>query len=204
MKYLKILFILCIVIWLIYFLYRKFIRMKISKKGIEWLKKAEGFERRAYPDSKGLMTIGVGHLIKPGEEYLLHKTLTDKEVNDLLSSDLALFEKEVNENIYFPMSQHEYDAMVSFAFNIGYGARAGGGKNVVDEKGFSGSNVEALFNKRANKKDIANAFMNWKKPSEIIKRRAKEAALFLHGNYDYHGMPISLYNPFVNIANNVA
>ncbi len=198
MKVLKILVIWILLIYVLWYVYRRFIKMKFSLKGIEWLKKAEGYSRKPYKDSRGLWTIGVGHLIKANEQYLLTKTLTDKEVNDLLMSDIALYEKEVNECILFPMTQYEFDAMVSFAFNIGYGRIAGG--TTPDESGFSGSNVELYFNARKDKQTIANAFMGWHKPAEIIPRRAKEAVLFKTGNYDYYNMSVDLYQPYIKLV----
>ena len=62
--------------------------MAIANSTLDFITKEEGFRNKAYKDSKGLLTIGVGHLIKTDEEHLLNETLTDEQVKELLKSDL--------------------------------------------------------------------------------------------------------------------
>lgn len=164
----------CLVIYIIYKLYRIYIKMNISSKGIDFLTALEGKRNKMYLDSKGLPTIGVGHLIKKGEEYLNTKVLTDKEVLDLFKKDLKEFEDAANDAIYVPVSQNEFDAVVSILFNIGKGYGDGIG---------SESTFINYINQRKPKKDIVKAIMRFKYPEEIIGRRAKEARLFEKGNY---------------------
>lgn len=94
--------------------------MNISNEGIENLiKKGEGLEFTAYQDVGGLWTIGYGHLIKSDEDYLMNKTLTQKEVDDLLRNDLSVAVEAVNDSVTVPVSQNMFDSLVSFTFNLG-------------------------------------------------------------------------------------
>lgn len=155
--------------------------MKISEKGLKFLMTDEGFRNKAYKDIYGYWTTGVGHLIKPNEQHLITKTLTNAEVMELLKSDLVSFEKEVNDTIYVPLKQHEYDALVSLAFNIGYGRRAGGTE--PDEKGFSGTTLVKRINSLASQDKIINGFSLWNSKGDLKNRRAKEAKLYISGDY---------------------
>lgn len=95
--------------------------MRTSEEGIKFIVKEEGTRRTAYKDTKGLWTIGVGHLIiLPQEEHLLKANLNDKQIEDLLINDLAIAENEVN-RIRTPLSQNQFDALVSICFNVGIG-----------------------------------------------------------------------------------
>lgn len=161
-------------IYFIYKIYRAFIYMKFSKKGRDFLIQLEGSKNKMYLDSKGLPTIGVGHLIKPGEEYLKTATLSDKEVSDLFEKDIKVWERAVNNAIFVPIKQHEFDSLVSVSFNIGAGWSDGVGKEATYVK---------LVNAMADKKDIVEAIMRFRYPSEIESRRAREARLFETGSY---------------------
>lgn len=89
---------------------------KISNSGRQFISNWEGVRYVPYNDGYGKMTIGIGHLIKPGESF---DSLTSKEVSDLFTKDIAIFEKAVNDSIKVPLSQNQFDALVSFAFNVG-------------------------------------------------------------------------------------
>ena len=73
--------------------------MAIAKSTLEFITKEEGSRNKAYKDSKGLPTIGVGHLIKSDEAYLLTATLTDDQVEDLLRSDLKWCSEAVESSV---------------------------------------------------------------------------------------------------------
>ena len=75
---------------------------------------------KIYKDSAGYPTIGVGHLIRKGEDF--SAGLTTEQAQDLLQKDLVRFEAVVNEKVTVPLTQNQYDALVSFAFNVGDGA----------------------------------------------------------------------------------
>lgn len=113
--------------------------MKMSDDGINWLKSEEDKvldkngnhviyddrTRRPVPDGAPLppgATIGYGHLIKPGEDF--RGGITETEAINLLRSDIATAERAVRDNITVPITQNQYDALVSLAYNIGGGAFA--------------------------------------------------------------------------------
>ncbi len=125
----------------------------------------EGVILHAYKDSKGLPTIGVGHLIVPDDGFNMKSRITQQQCDDLFAQDIQKYESAVNRCVKVPLTQNQFDACVSFCLNIGTG-------------GFCGSSVV----KRINKGDIAGAgqaFMMWKKPPEIIGRRRSEQKQFL-------------------------
>ncbi len=104
--------------------------MKMSANGLKKLELWEGSERKAYRDVAGLLTIGVGHLLTQdelhsGKIYIggvgidYRRGLTKEQITDLLAQDLKGFEKVVNENVKVPLSQSQFDTLVSFSFNVG-------------------------------------------------------------------------------------
>jgi len=139
--------------------------MAIAKSTLDFITKEEGARNKAYKDSKGLWTIGVGHLIKADEQNLITATLTDEQVEDLLRSDLRWCSEAVETSIRVPLEQHQFDALYSLCFNIG-------GTN------FAKSTVV----KKINENDLqgaADAILMWNKPDVLINRRKRERALFL-------------------------
>jgi lysozyme len=107
--------------------------MKISEKGKKLLAEWEGFETRVYKDSAGLPTIGVGHLLTQderssgkiiinGQTVRYSNGITKQQVYDLLDQDLNRFEDVVNQRVTVPLEQSQFDALVSFSFNVGVGA----------------------------------------------------------------------------------
>ena len=137
----------------------------ITKSTFDFITHFEGKRNKAYKDSKGLWTIGVGHLIKSSEQYLLHTTLTDEQVEDLFKSDLKWCDEAVNESIRAPLNQHQYDALYSLCFNIG-------------ADNFKRSEVVHHIN-NLDYMAAGNAFLNWSNPPVLKTRRQKERELFL-------------------------
>ncbi|RUR48814.1 lysozyme [Vreelandella populi] len=92
--------------------------MRLSPAGLELIKAHEGLRLNAYQDVVGVLTIGYGHTgtVKPG------MTITKQEAEDILRRDVASFEKAVNDLVTAPLNQNQFDALVSFAFNLGRGA----------------------------------------------------------------------------------
>ena len=92
--------------------------MKISKKGLDLIKTFEGLELKAYKDSVGVLTIGwgsTGSHVKPG------MSITKEQAEELLKQDVSRFEKGVNDLVKVPLIQNQFDALVSFSFNLGLG-----------------------------------------------------------------------------------
>lgn len=139
--------------------------MAIAESTLDYITEEEGFRNKAYKDSKGLPTIGVGHLIKANEQHLVNATLTDDEVKELLRSDLKWCSEAVETSVKVPLTQKQFDALYSLCFNIG-------------ETAFKKSTVV----KRINQNDLrgaADAILMWNKPAVLEKRRRRERELFL-------------------------
>lgn len=101
--------------------------LKMSQEGLDFLLKAEGHRIKPYNDSAGYATIGVGHLIakrkvteQDRKDWAWFKTKQD--AMDLLAKDLSqTYEPAVRKLVKVPLNQHQYDAIVSFTFNVGVG-----------------------------------------------------------------------------------
>ena len=93
-------------------------RMEISETGIQMIKQHEGLRLTPYLDSAGLATIGYGHLIQSHESF---DGITEEEAEKILRYDIKIAETAVNDLVKEELFQHEFDALVSFVFNIGRG-----------------------------------------------------------------------------------
>jgi len=142
----------------------------ISDIGLRLIKAYEGYRPVDRTLVSGQRVVGYGHRISDNTSIVVSK----KEAMALLKDDLAPFEDMVNENVYAPISQSQFDALCSLAFNIG-------------PKAFLSSDLlRALNNGRLL--DAANGFDVWRK-SEIdgrtyvvdalVRRRTAEKNLFL-------------------------
>lgn len=100
--------------------------MKTSPEGRALIESREGVVLSAYKDSAGILTIGVGHTSAAGEpKVTAGLTITARQASEILTRDLAVFEKAVNADVKVPLNQNEFDALVSLVFNIGAGAFKG-------------------------------------------------------------------------------
>ena len=98
--------------------------MNVSKACIRLIKHHEGIRNKPYKCPAGLWTVGVGHLIGNGKSLpeSWNKTFTMEEIDGILKSDLRRFELGVRKMLpNVPLRQHEFDALVSFCFNLGLG-----------------------------------------------------------------------------------
>lgn len=92
--------------------------MKISKQGIDLIKKYEGFKPYAYLCPANILTIGYGHT----RGVRLGQTCTETEAEQFLMEDLELAEAEVNKVANeVDLTQGQFDSLVSFTFNLGAG-----------------------------------------------------------------------------------
>jgi lysozyme len=108
--------------------------MKTSKAGIDLIKHFEGVRLKPYLCPAMLWTVGVGHVLYPEQHYLSldgrrhlplklehRRSFTEDEVNGILRNDLYRFESGVERLCGANLPQHQFDALVSFAFNLGLG-----------------------------------------------------------------------------------
>ena len=139
--------------------------MKTSQKGIDLLELLEGTKLIAYKDSVGIWTIGVGHI----QGVYKGMTITKEKAEELLKSDLQLFEKGIND-LKLELTQNEFDALVLFTFNLGTGAL-----------------LKSTLLKKIKAKDIESIKAEWvrwnkaggKVVNGLTTRREKELNLFL-------------------------
>ena len=90
-----------------------------SQDGIDLIKSFEGLELTSYIDAVGILTVGYGHT---GSDVYSGQVITEQQAEDLLRTDLKRFEKDVVNIILPVLTQHEFDAIVSFTYNVGSGA----------------------------------------------------------------------------------
>ena len=98
--------------------------MNVSKAAIALIKHHEGVRNRPYRCPANLYTVGVGHLIGDGKSLpeSWNRTFSQEEIDGLLKSDLRRFELGVSKMLpNVPLRQHEFDAIISFCFNLGLG-----------------------------------------------------------------------------------
>ena len=98
--------------------------MKASDNCIALIKRFEGYLNKPYLCPAGIPTIGFGTTVYPsGKKVLLsdpHITMT--EACFFLKNDLIRFENAINKAITVPITQHQFDALCSFVYNVGIGA----------------------------------------------------------------------------------
>lgn len=89
--------------------------MKTSAEGISLIKKFEGCELYAYQCSANVWTIGYGHTkdVEPGMQ------ITQEDAEQMLVDELHEYENYINEYVTAPLSQNQFDAMVSWVYNLG-------------------------------------------------------------------------------------
>lgn len=157
--------------------------MKVSDKAIDMIRHHEGVRTKPYRCPARLWTVGVGHVIDPQhgkvkfEERLAlpipkgwNRTLSMEEVNEILRSDLKRFEAGVLRLCPGDITQGQFDALVSFAFNVGLGSLQ---KSTLRQK-----------HNRGETDDAADEFLKWAKAGGkllpgLLKRRNDEKALYL-------------------------
>lgn len=144
--------------------------MRISENGIEFIRQLEGEKLTAYPDIVGIWTIGVGHTgFVDGKPVARDMAITKEKSKELLTADLKRFESAVNDAVKVTLTQNQFDALVSLAFNIGEGA-------------FARSTLVNKLN-AGDKKGAAEQFLVWKNAGGrvsqgLLNRRQKEKAMF--------------------------
>ena len=140
--------------------------MKASQRLIEHVKKSEACVLTAYQDTAKVWTIGYGHTkgVKKGDRISL------SQADQYLREDLAEFEDYVNKNVRRIATQGQFDAVVDFCYNIGYGV-----------KGFGGSTLKRYIEAGRKTWEIQEQFLRWvnsggQKLGGLVTRRIWEAA----------------------------
>ena len=145
--------------------------LKTSPQGLAIIKKFEGFRAKPYACPAGVATIGYGSTYyadgKPVK--LTDAPITEAQAQELLQATLAKYEACVNGAVKMPINQNQFDALVSFTYNVGCSA-------------FRNSTLLRLLN-QGYAPQAAAQFYRWtlgggKVLAGLVSRRAAERALF--------------------------
>ncbi len=137
--------------------------MNVSANGLNIIKKYEGCHLTAYKDPAGVLTIGYGHTsgVKEG------MTITQAQADAYLLKDVATAEAYVNKhNAKYAFNQNQYDALVSFTFNLG-------GGNLTKLTNSDKRTIAEISEKIPAYNKAGGNVLNG-----LVKRRAEEKALF--------------------------
>jgi len=96
--------------------------MRTSENGKNLIKQSEGIRLEAYKDVVGIPTIGYGTTRVKNQPVQMGTKITLQEAEDYLSSDLIPFEESVNKLVSTTLNQNQFDALVSFVYNLGAGS----------------------------------------------------------------------------------
>lgn len=157
--------------------------MKVSDRAIDVIKHHEGVRTKPYQCPALLWTIGVGHVIDPNHGRIplaerkslpipdgWNRTISMEEVDDILKRDLASFERGVERYCPVPLTQGQFDALVSFSFNVGLGTLQ---RSTLRQKVLRGDMAGAA--EEFSKYTIGGG----KVLKGLVNRRKDEKALFL-------------------------
>ena len=154
----------------------------LSRAGLNFIAHHEAFRPRLYNDAAGFATIGYGHLVHRSRvgtnraaEAPYVAGLTQSQALALLNQDVATHVAAVNRAVRVPLTQNQFDALVSFSFNVGAGAMARSG-------------LINLVNHHASAQQIQRSFGQWIHAGGhvvqgLVNRRNDEANLFNNGRY---------------------
>ena len=141
-------------------------KLSVSQKLVDMIKGFEGFREYPYTCPGGALTIGYGTTIKPGQ----HTSITKEQAEAILRKSISGFERSIKKLVKVPLNQNQYDALVSFTYNVGAGA-------------LQRSTLLKKLNDRDHQ-DAADELLRFTKSNGkvlqgLVKRREKERTLFL-------------------------
>lgn len=139
--------------------------MKTGIEGLKLIKSFEGFRAKAYVCPTGVWTIGYGHT----RNVYSGQSVSRYEAEIYLQEDVSEAEHVINQNVYSWLNQHQFDALVSFVFNVG-----------------SGNFLRSTLLRKLNSGDYtgtATQFLRWNKAEKntlpgLTRRRLAEKKLF--------------------------
>jgi lysozyme len=146
--------------------------MRTSKKGLELIKKHEGLELKPYLCPAGVPTIGYGATYYPnGSKVKMNNgAITEQYAEGMLRDMLTRYEKGVERYVQVEINQNQFDALVSFAYNLGLGA-------------LKSSTLLGIINNDSCDTAIKLQFKRWVKAggktlTGLVKRRKEESKLY--------------------------
>ena len=154
----------------------------LSDDGAEVIAEREGCVLHSYFDSRGILSLGLGHTSAAGSPKVYEgMVITEDQAWGIFREDNKRFRKECLKLVKAPLHQYEFDALASFVYNVG-------------STQFAGST--AL--KRLNQGDYAGcaeAMLMWNKPPEVVSRRQGEYVEFLYADYVARVPDLNAYVP---------
>lgn len=139
----------------------------ITQNGLDLIKRFEGFSRTVYFCPAGYPTIGYGHVVKDDEDF--SAGIDESQAEELLRQDAQIAERAVLRLINVPLTDGQFDALVSFTYNLGGGA-------------LQRSTLRRKIN-REEHAEVPEQFMRWvwaggRKLKGLVRRRAAEAEIY--------------------------
>lgn len=151
--------------------------MQISDLGIQLVKGFEGLYLESYLDTADVWTIGWGHTGEVDGQVLdAGMMITEEKAIELFKLDMQEFEEAVTELITVPLQQHQFDALVTFTYNVGKTA-------------LRTSTLRKLLN-AGNYEAVPEQMNRWNKSggritAGLVRRRKSEGHLFATGELDF-------------------
>ena len=149
--------------------------MKTSDKGIDFIKRHEALRLNAYLDAAGVWTIGYGHTggVSSGD------VISEEQAEEFLRADLSTAERALN-STRLQLNQNQFDALVSFIFNVGAGRPRSHPKGPL---GFLGSTLLIKARHDVNDPTIRKEFERWiyaggEILNGLVRRRKEESDLY--------------------------
>lgn len=146
--------------------------MRVDTNGLNLIKQFEGFSGKPYLDSIGVPTIGYGFTYYPnGKRVTMNDSpISEEHATTLLAEIIKPYEVGVDSMTRDDITQNQFNALVSFAYNLGV-------------KSLQGSTLLKKVNRNPNDKTIRDEFLKWvnaggKKLQGLVNRRNKEAEVY--------------------------
>jgi lysozyme len=145
--------------------------MKMTSKGLALIKRYEGFRSRAYRDAVGVWTIGYGHTSRAGPPNVsAGMVISRKQAEKILTRDIDRFARTIRPMIKVDLTNEQFSALVSFAYNVG-------------PAGFARSSVLKAVN-AGQFDNVPHRLSLWVKAGGrtlkgLVRRRAAEGELFI-------------------------
>ena len=148
-------------------------RQSLSDRGLSFIERHEGFVDHLYNDSAGNCTIGYGHLLHQGgcnssDRARYPHGISRAQARNLLGADVGVAERAVRSDVKVRLNQHQFDALVSFTFNIGTNA-------------FKRSTLLRVLN-QGHYAQVPAQMMRWT-TGGLESRRRDEVRLWKYGQY---------------------
>lgn len=149
--------------------------MKTSLKGINLIKKFEGFKNYPYTCPAGKLTVGYGHVLDVKDAILAKATspISEEKAEEILKQDVSIAENVVNSSIKVTLTQGQFDALVSLVYNWGgYYFKASKGLKKLNAGDYSGA-IEEFFDVKKGVVKVSGKVL-----AGLVNRRQAELHLW--------------------------